>query len=164
MNILALIQARAPFGSSAGDTGGSGDQFERAQPFRVIVDIGHDDQFVGAGFRDQRIEAGTNRIGRSDDGDRELTQDLHLFERRPIRLDIVDRWFAQAALIASAKIAAGDPEAEFYKAKLATAKFYSTHVLSQGAYFKRQIIDGSGDVMTVTEDQFELDRKMAVTA
>ncbi|MBV8655094.1 MAG: acyl-CoA dehydrogenase [Candidatus Eremiobacteraeota bacterium] len=71
---------------------------------------------------------------------------------------------AKAALIAASKIAAGDAEAEFYKAKLATAKFYSTHVLSQGAYYKRQIIDGSGDVMTVTEDQYELDRKMAVTA
>jgi len=71
---------------------------------------------------------------------------------------------ARAAQIAAAKIAAGDAEAEFYKAKLATAKFYSTHVLSQGAYYKRQIVDGSGDVMTVTEDQFELDRKMAVTA
>jgi alkylation response protein AidB-like acyl-CoA dehydrogenase len=71
---------------------------------------------------------------------------------------------ARSAQIATAKIAAGDPEAEFYKAKLATAKFYSTHVLSQGAYYKRQIVDGSGDVMTVTEEQFDLDRKMAVTA
>ncbi|HEY1978151.1 MAG TPA: acyl-CoA dehydrogenase [Candidatus Baltobacteraceae bacterium] len=71
---------------------------------------------------------------------------------------------ARAAHISAAKIAAGDPEAEFYKAKLATAKFYATHVLSQGAYFTKQIMDGSGDVMTLTEDQFELDRKMTVTA
>ncbi len=71
---------------------------------------------------------------------------------------------ARSALIAAAKIAAGDAEAEFYKAKLATAKFYSSHVLSQGAYYKRQILDGSGDVMTLTDDQFELDRKTTVTA
>jgi alkylation response protein AidB-like acyl-CoA dehydrogenase len=71
---------------------------------------------------------------------------------------------ARAAQISAAKIAGGDPETEFYKAKLATAKFYTTHVLSQGAYFKKQIMDGSADVMTLTEDQFELDRKMAVTA
>jgi 3-(methylthio)propanoyl-CoA dehydrogenase len=71
---------------------------------------------------------------------------------------------ARAALIAAAKIAAGDSESEFYKAKLATAKFYCSHVLSQGAYYKRQILDGSEDVMTVTEEQFELDRKTAVTA
>src|SRR5580698_5035071 len=71
---------------------------------------------------------------------------------------------ARAAQISAAKIAAGDPEAEFYKAKLATAKFYTTHVLSQGAYYKKQIMEGSADVMTVTEDQFELDRKSAVLA
>ena len=71
---------------------------------------------------------------------------------------------ARAAQIAAAKIAAGDPEAEFYRAKLATATFYATHVLSQAAWFKRQIVDGSGDVMPLTEAQFELDRKMAVTA
>lgn len=71
---------------------------------------------------------------------------------------------ARAAQISAAKIAAGDPEIEFYKAKLATAKFYTTHVLSQGAYYKKQIVEGSADVMTVTEDQFELDRKSAVLA
>jgi 3-(methylthio)propanoyl-CoA dehydrogenase len=71
---------------------------------------------------------------------------------------------ARAAKIAAEKIAANDPESEFYKAKLATAKFYTTHVLSQGAYYKKQIVEGSADVMGVTEEQFELDRKAAVMA
>jgi 3-(methylthio)propanoyl-CoA dehydrogenase len=71
---------------------------------------------------------------------------------------------ARAAQISAEKIAAGDPEVEFYKAKLATAKFYTTHVLSQGVYYKKQIMEGSADVMTVTPDQFELDRKSAVLA
>ena len=71
---------------------------------------------------------------------------------------------ARSAQVAAEKIAAGDAEAEFYKAKLATAKFYASHVLSQSAYYKRQIVDGSADVMTLNEDQFELDRKTAVTA
>jgi alkylation response protein AidB-like acyl-CoA dehydrogenase len=71
---------------------------------------------------------------------------------------------ARAAMIASEKIAAGDAESEFYRAKLATAKFYATHVLSQSAWYARQIMDGSDDVMSVTEDQLELDRKTAVTA
>ena len=35
-----------------------------------------------------------------------------------------------------------------------------SHVLTQGAWYKRQIIDGSADVMTLTEEQFELDRKI----
>ena len=66
---------------------------------------------------------------------------------------------ARAAQIAAAKIAAGDPEADFYRAKLATAAFYASHVLSQCAWYQRQIVDGSGDVMALDETQFELDRK-----
>ncbi len=71
---------------------------------------------------------------------------------------------ARAAQIAAAKIAAGDPEQSFYKAKLATCRVYASHVLSQGAWLKRQIIDGSGDVMTLSEEALELDRKAAVVA
>jgi 3-(methylthio)propanoyl-CoA dehydrogenase len=71
---------------------------------------------------------------------------------------------ARAAEIAAAKVASGDADAEFYKAKLATAKFYASHVLSQAAWYKRQIIDGSADVMGVSEAQLDLDRKLAVTA
>ena len=70
---------------------------------------------------------------------------------------------ARAAKIASEKIAAGDPESEFYKAKLATAKFYATHILPQAAALAREIVEGSADVMALTEAQFDLDRK-AVTA
>jgi len=68
---------------------------------------------------------------------------------------------ARAASISAAKVAAGDPEAEFYRAKLATAAFYATHVLSQYAWYQRQIVEGSGDVMTLTDEQFQLDRKVA---
>ena len=71
---------------------------------------------------------------------------------------------ALAAKIAKEKIAADDPETAFYEAKIATAKFYASHVLSQGAWYKRQIIDGSGDVMALGEAQFDLDRKTPVTA
>ena len=70
----------------------------------------------------------------------------------------------RSAQIAAAKVSANDPDAEFYKAKLATAKFYATHVLTQSAYLKRQITEGSGDVMTLSEAQFDLDRKAAVVA
>ena len=70
---------------------------------------------------------------------------------------------ARAAQIAAEKIAANDSDAEFYRAKLATAGFYASHVLSQSESFKRQIMDGSGDVMALTEAQFDLDRKMAVS-
>ncbi len=70
---------------------------------------------------------------------------------------------ARAAKIAAEKIASGDAD-PFYPAKITTAKFYASHVLTQGAWYKRQIIDGAGDVMTLQEEAFELDRKMTVTA
>ncbi|HEY8296561.1 MAG TPA: acyl-CoA dehydrogenase C-terminal domain-containing protein [Candidatus Baltobacteraceae bacterium] len=71
---------------------------------------------------------------------------------------------ARAAQAASKRLAAGTADRDFYAAKLTTAKFYTTHVLSQGAWLKRQIIDGSGDVMTLPENAFDLDRKAAVPA
>ncbi|MBV8724837.1 MAG: acyl-CoA dehydrogenase C-terminal domain-containing protein, partial [Candidatus Eremiobacteraeota bacterium] len=69
---------------------------------------------------------------------------------------------ARAAQIAAAKIADGDAEAEFYRAKVATAAFYTSHVLSQCGWYQRQIVDGSADVLTLSDAQFELDRKTVV--
>jgi 3-(methylthio)propanoyl-CoA dehydrogenase len=71
---------------------------------------------------------------------------------------------ARAAQIAAAKIAAGDADAEFYRAKLATAAFYATNVLTQSSWYQRQIVEGSGDVMALDATHFELDRKSMVTA
>ena len=70
---------------------------------------------------------------------------------------------ARAAQIAASKIATNDADVEFYRAKLGTAGFYASHVLSQADAFKRQIMDGSSDVLALTEAQFDLDRKMAVS-
>ncbi len=69
----------------------------------------------------------------------------------------------RAAKVAAEKIAAGDKDA-FYPAKITTAKFFASHALTQGAWYKRQIIDGSGDVMALPEEAFELDRKAMATA
>jgi 3-(methylsulfanyl)propanoyl-CoA dehydrogenase len=69
---------------------------------------------------------------------------------------------ARAARISADMIAGGDADAEFYRAKLDTAAFYATHVLSQSAWLHREIVDGSGDVMRLSDAQFDLDRKMAV--
>jgi alkylation response protein AidB-like acyl-CoA dehydrogenase len=68
---------------------------------------------------------------------------------------------ARAARIAADKISAGSSDAEFYRAKLATAAFYASNVLVQAAWFGRQIVDGSADVMLLSEGQFEIDRKTA---
>jgi acyl-CoA dehydrogenase len=71
---------------------------------------------------------------------------------------------ARAAKISVQKIAAGDTERDFYQAKLTTARFYADHVLSQASWLRHQIIEGSGSVMSLTEEQFESDRKTTTFA
>ncbi|MBV8424243.1 MAG: acyl-CoA dehydrogenase C-terminal domain-containing protein [Candidatus Eremiobacteraeota bacterium] len=70
---------------------------------------------------------------------------------------------ARAAQIAAAKIAANDSESDFYKAKLATARFYADHVLTQARWLAAEIQQGVPSVMALSAEQFELDRKAAVT-
>jgi len=70
---------------------------------------------------------------------------------------------ARAAQISAEKIAAGSGD-EFYRAKLTTARFYADHILSQAIYLKHQIVQGASSVMTLTEEQYDLDRVSLVTA
>jgi alkylation response protein AidB-like acyl-CoA dehydrogenase len=67
---------------------------------------------------------------------------------------------ARAAGIAARKIAAGDPEREFYQAKLITARFYADHILSRASWLRHQIMEGSSHVMSLSEEQFQADRKV----
>ena len=71
---------------------------------------------------------------------------------------------ARAAQIAAAKIAARDADADFYRAKLATARFYAEHVLTQARWLQAEIENGAASVMALSEEQFDLDRKATVTA
>ncbi|MGA2392206.1 MAG: acyl-CoA dehydrogenase [Candidatus Lustribacter sp.] len=66
---------------------------------------------------------------------------------------------ARAAQISAAHLAAGDAEAEFYRAKLTTARFYADHVLSQAAWLHHQIVNGSAAVMRLSDDGYDLDRR-----
>ena len=61
---------------------------------------------------------------------------------------------ARAALIADQKLQAGEGDASFYKAKIATARFFADHILSQAAGYRTAIVDGSAGVLALTEDQF----------
>ena len=70
---------------------------------------------------------------------------------------------ARAAGISAKKVAAGDSD-PFYAAKLVTARFYADHVLSQSLWLHHEIVNGSASVMTLTEEQYDLDRQMLVTA
>jgi 3-(methylthio)propanoyl-CoA dehydrogenase len=61
---------------------------------------------------------------------------------------------ARAALVAQQKLQAGEGDAQFYKAKIATARFFADHLLSQAAAYRAAIIDGGASVMALSEDQF----------
>lgn len=61
---------------------------------------------------------------------------------------------ARAALIAEQKLDANEGDAKFYQAKIATARFFADHILSQASSYRIAIIEGSAGVLALTEDQF----------
>ena len=61
---------------------------------------------------------------------------------------------ARAALAAQAKLAAGDGEAPFYKAKIATSRFYADHILTQAPGLRNAIVNGAAGVLALEETQF----------
>jgi len=60
----------------------------------------------------------------------------------------------RAMLVAEAKLAAQDGDAKFYTAKIATARFFGDHVLSQAKGLRDAVVNGSGTVMALDEEQF----------
>jgi hypothetical protein len=61
---------------------------------------------------------------------------------------------ARAALVARNKLAAGDGDAAFYRAKIATARFFADHILSQADGLRHGIVDGSAGVLALDVEQF----------
>lgn len=61
---------------------------------------------------------------------------------------------ARAALIAQRKLDAGEGDARFYQAKIATARFFADHLLSQASSYRAAITGGSAGVLALAEDQF----------
>ncbi|MDB5908488.1 MAG: acyl-CoA dehydrogenase [Massilia sp.] len=60
----------------------------------------------------------------------------------------------RAALAAQRKLDAGGGDAAFYKAKIATARFFADHILSQACGLRTAIVEGSAGVLALVEDQF----------
>ena len=60
---------------------------------------------------------------------------------------------ARAALIADAKVAGGG-DADFYRGKIATARFYAEHILPQAAGLASAVTSGASSVLALTEAQF----------
>jgi alkylation response protein AidB-like acyl-CoA dehydrogenase len=71
---------------------------------------------------------------------------------------------ARAAQIAVTKMEAGDADAAFYRAKLATARFYADHVLSQAAWLRHEVVAGPASVLSLADDAFDLDRRALAPA
>ncbi len=61
---------------------------------------------------------------------------------------------ARAALVSTEKLKAGDGDAAFYKAKIATARYFADHQLPQAVAAKVAIVEGSAGVLALAEDQF----------
>ena len=61
---------------------------------------------------------------------------------------------ARAAVAAQQKLGEGSGDAAFYNAKIATARFFADHILSQAPGLRATIIDGSAGVMALSEEQF----------
>jgi acyl-CoA dehydrogenase len=60
---------------------------------------------------------------------------------------------ARAALIADAKLGA-DGDVDFYRTKIATARFYAEHVLPVAATLASEVLNGAQSVLALTEAQF----------
>ena len=61
---------------------------------------------------------------------------------------------ARSALIAQARLAAGSGDAEFYQAKIETARFYCEHILPQAVALTHAITNGARSTLALSEAQF----------
>jgi acyl-CoA dehydrogenase len=61
---------------------------------------------------------------------------------------------ARAALIAKQRLDTGSQEFDFYRAKIATARFFAEHLLPRAQSYKHAIVHGSASVLALEESQF----------
>jgi len=61
---------------------------------------------------------------------------------------------ARAALVAQSKLAAGEGDASFLRAKIATARFFADHVLSSAPGLRTAIVEGAPGVLALDVEQF----------
>jgi acyl-CoA dehydrogenase len=60
---------------------------------------------------------------------------------------------ARAALVAHRRLAEGAGETGFYRAKLATARFYADHVLVRAGGLARTVVSGAEGALAIEDDQ-----------
>jgi len=61
---------------------------------------------------------------------------------------------ARAALVAQRKLAAGRDDADFLRAKVATARFHADHILSASSGLRSSIVEGAAGVLAIPVEQF----------
>jgi butyryl-CoA dehydrogenase len=67
---------------------------------------------------------------------------------------VIGGWqMARAAQIAARKLAAGE-DADFMRAKIATARFYTDHILSGSSGLRTSIVNGAAGVLALAPEQF----------
>jgi hypothetical protein len=61
---------------------------------------------------------------------------------------------ARAALVARARLEAGEGAGAFYKTKIVTARFYADHVLAQAPGLAYTVVNGAAGALELTEEMF----------
>ncbi len=61
---------------------------------------------------------------------------------------------AKSALIAKGKLAAGEGDAEFFKAKIITARFFADHIASQALCYGYEILNGADSTLELADELF----------
>jgi 3-(methylthio)propanoyl-CoA dehydrogenase len=61
---------------------------------------------------------------------------------------------ARAALAAGRRLDEGDQDTEFLRAKLATARYFADHMLTQADGLQESVVDGHVGVLALAVDQF----------
>ena len=60
----------------------------------------------------------------------------------------------RAALVAQQKLQSGEGDVAFFKAKIATARFFADHVLSGAGGLRTAIVEGAAGVLALEVEQF----------
>ena len=61
---------------------------------------------------------------------------------------------ARAALVAARRLAEGKGDREFYRAKIATARFYADYYLPQTVALKHAVVTAGESVLALADEQF----------
>jgi acyl-CoA dehydrogenase len=102
----------------------------------------------------QRLEEATKwLLGKAQD--EPAVVDLAAFNYLMLAGTVIGAWqMGRAAEIAHGKLAANESSADFYKAKIITARFYAEEVLPRSAGYLEAATSDSNSAMDLPEDQF----------